>query len=131
MWAGFQISSHQKFTISFPTRVVFLVQEIKTKSRTTPSEHFINFSYKQSHLDEKLISMRSERKFRFFREEIFSPFFEWNFISFLIYFAKKFLLSLDTFRERSKTKSKYVLACDELKFLVCLRRLCSTLLLAS
>lgn len=76
MWAGFQISSHQKFTISFPTRVVFLVQEIKTKSRTTPSEHFINFSYKQSHLDEKLISMRKREKvswgnfFSFFVSEI-------------------------------------------------------------
>lgn len=43
MWAGFGIVSHQNFVQAGFAFSVFLVHEINTKSRTTPSEHFINF----------------------------------------------------------------------------------------
>lgn len=48
----FHTSKFTHFRSPKPRSSVFLVQEIKTKSRTTPSEHFINFSYKQSHLEQ-------------------------------------------------------------------------------
>lgn len=101
MWAGFEISSQWEL-LHFRLDLTlggfgFLVQEIKTESRTTP-RRFIKFSYKHSHL-EKASERDTQKKINF----------NAKLVAVLIHFEvrKVFLIPSTTVSSNQKTKSKY------------------------